>query len=146
MSEASSAVKSRSTAAASSARCAADHDLAPHRPEAVCAHEVWVDACGGLDDCEGPTEPESKNEPLCSASWLMRDDTSRPPLAAGVLPSGAARVGAADDEREGAEARHRHTRRHGLQEASAPAGGSEAGGGGWSGHGSIKAGAPENDL
>jgi len=55
-------------------------------------------------------------------------------------------VGAADDEREDAEARHRRPRRHGLQEASAPAGGSEAGGGGWSGHVSIEAGTPENGL
>ena len=37
---------------------AADHDLAAHRPEPVRAHDVCVDACGGLDDCEGATEPD----------------------------------------------------------------------------------------
>jgi hypothetical protein len=46
---------------------------------------VWVDACGGLDGSLGETEPElepePKNEPLSAASWLIRDESSRPPLA-----------------------------------------------------------------
>ena len=79
-------------------RRAADDDLAAHRLEASRAHEVWVEACGGLDDWLGVTEPElgagaePKNE-LLSASWLMREESSSapPPVEVGdvvdaVLP------------------------------------------------------------
>jgi hypothetical protein len=49
---------------------------------------VWVDACGGLDDSFGETEPEPesesepepKNELPSAASWLIRDESSRAPL------------------------------------------------------------------
>ena len=51
---------------------------------------MWVDACGGLDDSFGETEPdpelepesepEPKNELPSEASWLIRDESSRLPL------------------------------------------------------------------
>ena len=51
---------------------------------------MWVDACGGLDDWLGETEPEPelepKNEPPSAASWLIREESSRapPPVEAEV--------------------------------------------------------------
>jgi hypothetical protein len=47
----------------------------------VRAHEVWVDACGGLDDWLGETEPElePKNELLSDASSLIREESERAP-------------------------------------------------------------------
>jgi hypothetical protein len=53
-----------------------------------------VDACGGLDDWLGETEPElesepelePKKEPPSAASWLIREESARapPPEEAGV--------------------------------------------------------------
>ena len=42
---------------------------------------MWVDACGGLDDWLGETEPElePKNELPSAASWLIRDESARAP-------------------------------------------------------------------
>ena len=98
-----------------------------------------MDACGGLDDWLGETEPEPeseselepKNELPSAASWLIREESSRAPLAAdeaGVEVVAALPVmgAAADEQREDAEAGHRHARRCGLEQASASAGGSQA--------------------
>ena len=98
LSDASSAAKSRSTETCSAGRGAADDDLAAHRLEASRAHEVWVEAWGELDDSLGETEPElepePKNELLSAASWLIRDESSRPPLVdeVGVGGRGAVAV------------------------------------------------------
>jgi hypothetical protein len=53
---------------------------------------VWVEARGAPD--EELTEPEPKNDPLCAASSLIRDETSRPLLAEGApaLPECASRA------------------------------------------------------
>ncbi len=56
------------------------------------AHDVLVAACGGLEDCDGATEPESKNELLRDASLLIRDESARLPLVAGVVVAAPAWV------------------------------------------------------
>ena len=109
---------------------AADHDLAAHRPESACAHDVCVDACGGLDGCEGATEPDWKKE--SALPGLLRDPCRDSQIACG---SGGGRchpvaaVSSADEDRDDTEDRHRRARRRDLEEPGAAAGGSEAGGG-----------------
>ena len=95
-------------------RGATDDDLAAHRPEAVRAHEVWVEAWAGWTTAtswDGATEPEPKNELLaCDASWLIRDERARvpPPRWRRAVAVGARRVGAAaDDHARGRRSRPR---------------------------------------
>ena len=66
--------------------CATDDDLAAHGAKAGGAHDVCVDACGGLEPCDGATEPLWKNESDRLASCAIRDETSRAPARGNASP------------------------------------------------------------
>ena len=101
-----------------------------------------MDACGGLEDWDGETEPESKKSSLCWASWLIRDETSRLRSRCPGRRARGTRVGAAGKDGDDPEAHRRRTHRGELHDVRPAAGGREAGGGGAGGHASMKATCP----
>ena len=133
-----------STAAVSGAVAPPTTTLAAHGAKAGGAHEVWVDACGALDGCDGCDR--AGLEERAALPSLLRDSRPRRrglPATAAVRAR-AAGVGSADDDGEDAESRHGRARRHDLEKPGATAGEDEAGGGG--GHGSMKARVSESAL